>query len=252
MSSIANKNLINAEYERIKGNFLEGIREKIFILYQNIDNCEKECKSDCKSTYTSNRLNRKPLEIPEKIFSENNDSIDKESTVSVKTPGIFDKMRTMFKKNNDSTDDDESTGSVSTHNSSEKTPGIFEGTRKNSTSSDTSLTDNESTSDYGSVGGSGNDNISKADEFCDNYSKRFKNVYTQICSMPDRISSESTQGICKLAIILRTEIDELFELYKADIASDAKKIAELKADFFGRKVGGSKKTQKRRQYAKKR
>ncbi len=70
--------------------------------------------------------------------------------------------------------------------------------------------------------------------------------------MPDRISSESTQGICKLTIELRTEIDELFELYKADIASDAKKIAELKADFFGRKAGGSKKTQKRRQYAKKR
>jgi hypothetical protein len=231
---------------------LEGIREKILILYQTVDQCEQECKNGCESNYIRNRLNRKEGGAPEtfeKIFSEKKGLTDKENTGSVETPGIFDKMRTMFKKNNDSTDAEENT--VSTHNSSDKTPGFFERIRKNSTSSDTSLTDHESTSDYGSVG-SRNDNNSKAEEFCDNHSKRFKDVYTQICSMPDRISSESTQRICKLAINLRTEIDELFKLYKADIASDAEKIAEQKADFFGRKAGGSKKTQKRRQYAKKR
>ena len=246
MSSIANKNLINAEYERIKGNFLEGIREKILILYQNVYNCEQECNNGCKSNYIRYRLNRKPLEIPEnpeKIFSENNYSSDEEKTGSVKTPGIFDKMRTIFKKNNDSTDDEESTGSV-------KTPGFFDKMRTMlKQNNDTSLTDNESNSDYGSIGSR---NDLEAEEFCKNNYKRFKTVYTQICSMPDRFSSESTQGICKLAINLRTEIDELFELYKADIASDAKTIAELKVDFFGKKAGGSKKTQKRRQYAKKR
>ena len=212
MSDMANENLINqeynAEYERIKGNFLERIREKIFILYQNIDHCEQECKSDCKSSYNRNRLNRKPLETPE--YPEEEET-------------HFSKIAKKFLSNLKSL-------------------------------ANSGSTDSESTSDDGSVGSIYN---SEEEEFCDEYSKKFKkNVYRQICSMPDRISSEFTQGICKLEIQLRTEIYELFKLYKLDkadiIPPDPKKIAELKADFFGRKVGGSKKTQKRRQYAKKR
>lgn len=233
---------LRTEYDRIKNNFLKGIREKIVLLYQTVDQCELQCKSGCASNFIRNRLNRKH-EVEGGAPPTASDST---------SPGFFNRILTTFRKEKegpDFTDD-------------EKGPGLTD---------DEKGTDSDSTSDSGSVFNFVNRKIDdykerqanakelddnwEAEQFCDKQLKDFNNVHTQICSMPDRISSESTQGICKLAIKLRAEIDELFKLYKADIASDAAKIAEQKAEFLravGRKVGGSKKTQKRRQHAKKR
>ena len=239
--------------------FLEGIREKILILYQNVDQCEQECKSGCESNYIRNRLNRKPeveggapLSIIQPTAPGNtiNSTFDK----------LFNRNRQGSTSSSEDSTDQDDPASLSTSKSS---PGLFDRIRKEY------LTDDDSTSESGSVLSfvkSKIDNYkehqavdkdnSEAKQFCDKHLKTFNNVvHTQICSMPNRISSESTQGICKLAITLRAEIDELFKLYKADIASDAAKIAEQKAEFLravGRKVGGSKKTQKRRKFAKKR
>ena len=224
---------LRTEYDRIKNNFLKGIREKIVLLYQTVDQCELQCKIGCESNYIRNRLNRKH-EVEGGAPPTASDST---------SPGFFNRILTTFRKEKegpDLTDDEKGTDSDSTNDNGS----VFNFV-------------NRKIDDYKERQANAkelDDNL-KAEQFCDKQLKDFNNVHTQICSMPDRISSESTQDICKLAIKLRAEIDELFKLYKADIASDAAKIAEQKAEFLravGRKVGGSKKTQKRRQHAKKR
>jgi hypothetical protein len=242
---MANENLIKSEYEMIKGNFLEGIRKKILFLYQNVDKCEQECKSECESNYIRNRLNRKP-------------------EVESGAPPSIQPTAPDNRNKQGSTSSSEGSTSFSTSDSS---PGFFGRIMQKYLPNDkmTTSDNSDSTSESGSVFSfvkskiddyKDQQTIDKAEQFCDKNFKTFDNVvHTQICSMPNRISSESTQGICKLAIKLRAEIDELFKLYKADIASNAAKIAEQKAEFLravGRKVGGSKKTQKRRKFAKKR
>ena len=244
---------LRTEYDRIKNNFLKVIREKILILYQTVDQCEIQCKSGCESNYIRNRLNRIP-EVeggaPPSIFSitqgSSEDSTDEDNadfSTSDSSPGFFGRIMRKYLANDKRTTSD-STTSDSASDSASDSGSVFNFVNrkidyyKERQANAKELDDNW-----------------EAEQFCDKQLKDFNNVHTQICSMPDRISSESTQGICKLAIKLRTEIDELFKLYKADIASDAEKIAEQKDEFLrevGRKVGGSKKTQKRRQHAKKR
>ena len=246
---------LRTEYDRIKNNFLKVIREKILILYQTVDQCEIQCKSGCESNYIRNRLNRIP-EVeggaPPSIFSitqgSSEGSPDKDDanlfSTSDSSPGFFGRIMRKYLANDKRTTSD-STTSDSASDSASDSGSVFNFVnRKIDYYKERQANAKEL-----------DDNL-EAQEFCDKYFKDFDNVvYTQTCSMPDGLSSESTKGICKLAIKLRAEIDELFELYKADIASDAAKIAEQKAEFLqavGRKVGGSKKTQKRRKFAKKR
>jgi hypothetical protein len=116
---------LRTEYDRIKNNFLKGIREKIVLLYQTVDQCERQCKNGCESNFIRNRLNRKhEVEggAPPSIFSmfqstapdnrnrqgstsSSEGSTDQDDAASLSTsyssPGFFDRIRKKYLTDDD-------------------------------------------------------------------------------------------------------------------------------------------------------
>lgn len=266
-----------AEYKTIKYNFLEEIREKIKLFDQTLVQCEYHCQQDCPANYAKNRLNRQSLEIQGGQLPEEDGSDDENISTDENTSvlgSLWDKARSGFSKfttNANSAIENVSTrvrqGSETSNTTSETSSEASEtSSAPSEASSEASETSSTTSGDSGNfitraISGykksvdekkKGVDE-EKSELFCDN---TFKNKRTSrrvysLCSMPDRISSEGTQQICKLVLDMENDIRDLINIYKNDTKEEAASVARKKADFLqlvdgNGRAGGAKRTKKRR------
>ena len=196
---VKSKDENEAEYKKIKGNFLEAIRDKIYILRKTLNDCDSGCKEDCSTHYHG-------------LYGGQNET----------TGNVFTKFMEKIGKSGDGKSDDDKTSVESDDESGDdKTP------------KDTYVSKIQDL--YNRIKSTPEEKRNTIKEkFCKEFfeSPTNKGRYgfpLHVCSL-DRISSSGTQNVCKLAIDLESDIKDLFKMYKSDVVHDD--VAKLRSEFL--------------------
>ena len=215
-----------AEYEKIKGNFLEAIREKISILRKTLQYCETGCKEECNTHYHG---------LYGGGGSGGNGNGNSGSS-------MFTTFMKKFRRNDDGKTDD-----GKTDNESDDSKTDDESNDKSNNKSDDESDDESGNNTHVSKFQDLYKKIKRTPEekrnankekFCKDFfspdhflnSRGRYGFPLEICSLPNQISSKGTQSICKMAIALESDIKVLLKMYKSDVVHD--EVTKLKSEFL--------------------